>query len=161
VLLFLLGCLVTLVLTIAGNLLTPGMKPLWATVTSWSRRGVESQTRQQLKVLQVNLDQLNRFEASDRDLYLYLFRWLLAIIAFLVAAFACAFLATSSSVVTPKGREELTKASFTFLIFSLVCCVVVLGHCGDYTVAGTQKKKAELEDSIAKLVATLPGGVIH
>ena len=66
---------VTLVLSIAANLLTPGMKPLWATVVSWTRRSAEPQTRQRIKVLQTNLDQLSRFQASDRDFYLYLFRW--------------------------------------------------------------------------------------
>jgi hypothetical protein len=81
-----LGCLGTIALSITANLLTPGMYPLWATVVSWTRRGLEAQTRQKLKVLQAELDRLNRFQASDRDLYLYLFQFLLAIIGFLVAA---------------------------------------------------------------------------
>jgi len=152
---FLLGCLVTIVLGIAANLLTPGLKPLWATVVSWSRRGLEASIRQKLNVLQFQLDQLNRLKASNKDLYLYFFRWLLGIIAFLVASFACALLAIVG-MITPEARVELTTASLVFLIFALVSCVVVLGMCGDYTVAGMGKKTAELEANIAKLTATLP-----
>jgi hypothetical protein len=154
-LMFLAGCLVTLVLGIAANLLTPGMKPLWETVVSWSRRGQESQTRQQLKVLQVNLDQLNRFESSERELYLYLFRWLLGIIALLVAALACA-LVTVVGTVTPADRVALAQLSLVFAIFALVSCVVLLWACSDFTVAGIQKRKTKLASAIAKLTATLP-----
>jgi hypothetical protein len=50
-------CLVTLVLSITANLLTPGMRPLWATMVSWQRRGLASQTRQNLKMVQSHLDQ--------------------------------------------------------------------------------------------------------
>lgn len=152
-LMFLVGCFVTLVLSIAANLLTPGMKPLWATVVSWSRRSAESQTRQNIKVLQGNLDRLNRFQASDRDLYLYLFRWLLGIIALLVAAVACAF-STLTLTITPEARLELTKASFAFAILALALCLVILGS--DFTVAAILKSKAKLEAGIAKLTATLP-----
>ena len=121
-----------------------------------SRRGVESQTRQNLKVLQNSLDHLNRFKDSERDLYLYLFRWLLSIIAFLVAAAGCAFFVIVGVTPTPHGFEELTKASFLFLLFALVSCVVMLRFCGNYTIAGMQKEAARLEAAIAKLRATLP-----
>jgi hypothetical protein len=154
-LMFLLGSLVTVALGIVANLLTPGVKPLWATGISWARHGMEAQTRQKLKVLRVELDQLNRFKASDRDLYLYLFRWVLGIIALLVAAIVCAFVSMADTI-TSEDRLQLVRVSLFLLLVSLISSVVILRYCSDYTVAGTEKKIATLEATIAKLKATLP-----
>jgi hypothetical protein len=64
-----------------------------------------------------------------------------------------AFLAFGGA--TPDIRKWLADASFTFLIFALACCAVLLRHCSECTVAGMQKKRVKLEGEVAKLNAAL------
>jgi hypothetical protein len=81
----LVGMLIGLVMSIVANLLTPFMKPLWGKFLALQERGQRAQLQQEIKTHQRELDQLNRFKASERDLYLDLFRWLLGIIALFFA----------------------------------------------------------------------------
>lgn len=85
---FLLGSLVTVVLGITANLLTPKMKPLLAMFRSVQQRGEHSQIRQHIRQLQAELDRFNRFKASERAFYVYLFQWLFGILGISVAAAA-------------------------------------------------------------------------
>lgn len=102
-----------------------------------------------MKVLQVQLDQLNRFRASDRDLYLYLFQWLLTIICSIAAAGACAVIAAADS------DKRLYTLGLVFLMLAVVSTLVLLPFCGSVTTVGIMKKTAKLEADIAKLQARL------
>jgi hypothetical protein len=147
----LLGILIGLVTGIAANLLTPLAPRLWITLVSMQRHGYQAQIQQKIKTLQFNLDQLNRFGASDRDLYLYLFQWLLGIISIIVTAIACAVIAVTTS------EERLFTVSLALLILAAVSSLVILLFCHDVTATGIQKKTAKLEADISKLRAKLPG----
>jgi hypothetical protein len=146
----LLGILIGLTTSVIGNLVTPLIKPLWAKFLSLQQRGMQSQIRQQVKVLQTSLDQINHFRASDRDLYLYLFRWLLAIIAAFTAAVGVTLFAVA--------RPDLRLFNFSLILFllAITLSLVILWTCRDFTTAGMEEKTAKLERDIAKLIAKLP-----
>ena len=110
---------------------------------------MQSQIRQQVKVLQTSLEQINRFRASERDLYLYLFRWLLAIIA----AFTAAVGVTLFAVARPDLR--LFNLSLILFVLAITLSLVILWTCRDFTTAGMEKRTATLERDIAKLIAKL------
>ncbi len=94
----LLGFLLGLVGGVIANLLTPLMKPLWVKLHSLQQRGHQAQIRQQVKVLQTQLDQLNaRKVTPEKDLYLELFQWSLGIFSIFVAGVACAFIGMTSA----------------------------------------------------------------
>ena len=154
IILLLLGFLLGIVASIAGNLLTPSMTPLWAKFRSLQRSGYKARIREELKPLQVQLDQLNRFKESERDLYLYLFQWSLSIIAFVVAGVACAFVARSLEM-SPASQELLLSASLALLLVAVISCLVTVWSSFDYTSTGMQKRIARLEANIAKLTAKL------
>src|SRR6266540_1417771 len=111
-LLFLLGVLVTVLAGVAANLLTPFAKPLWAWVRSVMHRSERATIEQEIRTRQAQLKQLDRFRNSDRDLYLYLFQWLLGIATMFVAAVGCAILAA-----TTLYERLFLNLSFLFLIF--------------------------------------------
>jgi hypothetical protein len=151
---FLLGSLVTVALGIIANLLTPGMKPLWATIHSLQRRGAQSQIRQKIKQLQAELDRFNRFKASERAIYVYLFQWLFGIIGISVAAAACALVATV--LVSAEARRLAVNASLILSLAAVTSCFVMVASCTEVTAAGIQKKIGKLERDIATLTAKLP-----
>jgi len=145
----LIGILIGLTTSVIGNLVTPLTKPLWSKFVSLQHRGTQSQIRQQVKVLQTSLEQINRFRASERDLYLYLFRWLLAIIA----AFTAAVGVTLFAVARPDLR--LFNLSLILFVLAITLSLVILWTCRDFTTAGMEKRTATLERDIAKLIAKL------
>ena len=147
---YMLGIITGVVAGIIANLLTPSMKSLWGKLLSMQERNYRAQIQQEIQPLQYELDQLNRFRASERDLYIYLFRWLLGIMSIFVAAVACGLVAVGNSVA------KLLLVSLALLILAAVTTLVLLFWCGNFTAIGMQKRTAELEGKIAKLGAKLP-----
>jgi hypothetical protein len=153
---FLLGSLVTVVLGIIANLLTPTMKPLWAMLRSVQQRGEHSQTRRKIKQLQAELDRFNRFTTSERAIYMYLFQWLFGILGISVAAAACGFVAPM--LVSADARSVVANASLILSLAAATCCFIMVWFSGEVTATGIQKKMSKLEDSISKLRTKLPSG---
>jgi len=60
-------------------------------------RGYRAQVQLRIRVLEADLERLNRLKASDRDLYLYLFRWVLGIISIFVVAVTCGIIGFANS----------------------------------------------------------------
>jgi hypothetical protein len=143
----LLGIFIGVVTSIVGNLLTPFVRPIWGRFAAIQARGYRARIEQQIKVLQVELDQLDRFNASDRDLFLYLFRWLLSIIAVFVAALTCGFLGVTSV------QPGLSLAALILLVLAAVMALVVVSWCGYLTTHRTAERTSQLHDQIAKLKA--------
>jgi hypothetical protein len=113
---FVLGILLTIVLGIIANLLTPGVRPLWATLSL-------RQTRQNIKVLERQLEQYRRFKASERAIYVYLFQWLFSIIGLGCGAGACAVIAAFTA--KQDVREFTAPLGLALLVVTAVCCLVV------------------------------------
>lgn len=154
---FLLGILFTLVTGIIANLLTPLAPPLWRKVLIWQQHGQHAQVRQRLKVAQGELDLLSRRRSgSDRELFLYLLRWLLSIVALFALAAACVFIAATSPDVAAIARQRLLLASLVCLVASIVLSIFLLLECGRLTEAGLEKRTSALKTEIARLVAKLP-----
>ena len=153
---FLLGSLVTVALGIIANLLTPQMKPLWAMLRSLQQRGEHSQIRQRIKQLQAELDRFNRFKASERAIYVYLFQWLFGILGISVAAAACAFVAPM--FVSADARSLAANASLILSLAAVTCCFIMVWASAEVTAAGIQEKISKLEDAISKLRTKLPSG---
>jgi hypothetical protein len=152
----LLGVLIGLVTGIVANLLTPFVKPLWARFRTLQTHGYHSQLRQQLKVLQNDLDQHNRYTTgSNRDLLLFLFQWLVAVLAVFGVAAACAFLGLALDAAEAI-RAKLLTASLVCVILATVMSMVILVQCRDFTSSGAPRKRASLELRLAKLRAKLP-----
>jgi hypothetical protein len=131
------------------------MGPLWGKALSLQRSGRQAQIREQLKPLRMNVDQLNRFRDSERDLQVYLFQWLVNIIAFIAAAIACALVARSLVGISTKSQQELLTASLVLLLTAVISSLVMLRASFDYTAAGSAKRLAKLEGQIAKLTDQL------
>jgi len=143
------GSLLTLALTIAGNLLTPNVKLWWAMLLALNQRGYEARLREQIKPLQASVDQLDRFRASERDLHVFLFQWTVGILAFFVVGVACAIGGNLNS------DAELVRLGLLLLLVATVTALVILWSAGDFTVAGMEKKTAQLKSEIAALTSKL------
>jgi len=151
----LLGVLLGFVASVIANLVTPFMKPLWVRLLSLSRRGYQAQIRQQIQVLQTQLDQLNaRKAAPEKDLYLELFRWSSAGFAAFVGGVACALIAMAGPDSDP-ARSFLLNAALILITTAVAFSMVMVTYSRDLTSAGMLKKTAKLEADIAKLTAKL------
>jgi polyferredoxin len=148
-----LGSILTIVLGIVANLLTPTVKPLWAGFLDIQRRGRDAETRKKIAQLQGELDRVRRFGQSERDLVLYLFRWLLGIIAIFGAAAVFAMVAVFTNVAS--ARSLLLNVSLVLFLTTGVAAFVMLVWCGHLTSVGLPKYIAKLEANIAGLRATL------
>jgi hypothetical protein len=152
----LLGILIGVVGSIVGNLLTPFVKPVWMRLVILQQHGYQASVRQQIKVLQNQIDQLNRRKTgSDRDLVVYLFQWLLAIFSVFVLAVTCYFLAVTAPDATDLVRRRLLLASEVCLVGAIVLCGAILAECRYLSEKGMQKRTVQLETEIAKLNAKL------
>jgi len=154
---FMLGVIFTLFLNILGNLLTPNRPSLLRAIAAGLRHGRRSQVRQQLAALQKQLNEATRRSASsDRELFLYLVRWFLAIFSAFSLSAALAFIAMTVVDVTPLGRQRILMVSLGCLMLSSIMSCVMLDYCRHLTEAGSRKRIAALQNSIAKLTAKLP-----
>jgi uncharacterized membrane protein YeaQ/YmgE (transglycosylase-associated protein family) len=153
-LLLLLGFLLGIVSSVVGNLLTPWTPRLWARVLSLQRSGRQAQIRQQLIPLRSELEQLNRFRESERDVQVYLFQCLLTIIAVIAGAFACALVASAVGI-SIRAQGNLLTASLVCLLTAVISSLIVLRASFHYTATGSAKRIAKLESEIAKLNAQL------
>jgi hypothetical protein len=153
----LLGILLGLVTSIIGNLLTPFTKPLWLRLTLLQRQSERAAIRERLQTLHKELEQINRRQAgSDRDLFLYLFKWVLGIFAVFVAAIACALVyLVQPPDITFVARQRLFTAALVCLIGSLGMSILVLMEARYLTVDGLRQRKEYLEREIAKLTGKL------
>ena len=123
---------------------------------SLSKRGYQAQTRQQIRVLQSQLDQLTaRKAAPEKDLYSELFQWSLGIFSIFVAGIACTFLGATSSDVSDIVRGRLLYAALVFFIAAVVMSLTMVNYSRDLTSTGMRKKTTKLEAQIAKLVSKL------
>src|SRR4051812_34009618 len=114
----LLGILIGVVGSIVGNLLTPFIGPLWRWLRTQQEHGYHSQLRQQIKVLENELDFHRRLTTGPiKDLALYLLQWILGIIGVFILAATCLFLAISLADVTDRTRRNLR-------LFSLLCLIL-------------------------------------
>jgi hypothetical protein len=152
----LLGVLLGFVASVIANLVTPFMRPLWVKLLSLQRRGYHAQIRQQIKALQIQLDQLNARKAGpEKDLYLELFQWSLGIFSIFVAAVACAFLGMTASDASVIVRDRLFKWALIFLTSAVVLSLFMVSYGRGLTSKGMEKRIAKLEADIAKLTAKL------
>ena len=93
-----LGIVIGLATSVVANLLTPLVtRRLWPALVAMQRSGERAQIRQEIERLQAQLDQLERFKLSDREVYIYLFQWLLGIMCSIAVAIGFAIEATISS----------------------------------------------------------------
>jgi hypothetical protein len=120
------------------------------------QRGEHSQIRQEINQLQAELDRFNRFKASERAIYVYLFQWLFGILAISVAAAACAFAAPM--LVSADARSLAANASLILSLTAVTCCFIMVWSAAEVTAAGIQEKISKLEDAISKLRTKLPSG---
>lgn len=156
----LLGILIGLVSGIVANLLTPFAAPLWSTLVTLQRHGYHANIRQQIKVHQNQIGELTRRHAgSNRDLFLYLLKWLLTIFATFTLAVACTFVAMTSSEVNDLARRRLLFASLACLIGTIVLTIFLLAECRNLTETGVRKRIAKLESDIVKLTRKLPSEI--
>jgi hypothetical protein len=147
---YLVGILIGIFASIVANLLTPFMKPLWGKFMALWVWGHRAQLGQQIKVLQAQLDQLNRFKASERDLYLYLFRWLLGIISIFAAALPCGVIGFANS------QPPLIMAALVLLFFAAIATLVLLSSCNNLTTDGMEEKTVWVRNKIAQHRAKVP-----
>jgi uncharacterized membrane protein (DUF106 family) len=153
--LLLLGVLLGFVASVIANLVTPFMKPLWMKLVSLQRQGYQAQVRQQIKVLQTQLDRLNARRAGpEKDLYLELFQWSLGSFSAFVGGIACALIATVGST-SDRARGFLLNAAMGLLIVAVVVSLVMLNYSRELSSTGMLKKAAKLEADLAKLTAKL------
>jgi hypothetical protein len=140
-----------IVTSVAGNLLTPWSRRFSAGIASLGRRSMRGQIEQTIKPLQSELDQLKRFSASDRDLYLYLFRTVLAIITFCIGGLALLVL-SNTTVVNPRYFSL-----FSFLLFAVAAMMssIMVTSSRHYSTIGMPKRTARLQEEIAELQAKL------
>jgi len=149
------GILIGLVTGIVSNLLTPMAVPLWRLLVSLPRRGYQGQMRREIKIMQTELDRLNRHKAaSDRDLYLYLFQWSSSIFTLFVAGVACAFMGNLPDT-DATDRPRFFAAALIFFIAAVIVSLISVGHSKVLTTEGIRKRTAQLEAGIAKLTTKL------
>jgi len=153
----LLGILIGLATSVFGNLLTPIVKSWWAAFSAWNTRGYHSSIRQQIKVLDNQREQILRHQAeSNRDFFLYLSQWFLAIVTSFVLACACAFIAFTGADVTPPARANLVIFTLMCLIATLLLGLIMMSECRTLTSRGITKTLATIDEKKAKLVTQLP-----
>jgi hypothetical protein len=150
--LLLLGYLAGILSGITANLLTPLTQRLWIAWRSFSQKSQRAQIQQQIKPLQRELDQLEHFRLSQRDLYLYLFRWLLGIASLFIGSVACVVLSISTR---PGLQPGFLLASLVLLISAAVSTLVMLLYAAHWTTTGTPKRIARLKADIERLTAKL------
>ena len=145
----LLGILIAIFTGIISNLLTPYLKPLWRKFTAMQERGHRAQLEKEIREFQAELDRRSRLQASDKDLYLHLFRWLLGILSFFAAAGLCGVLGFANK------EPELIKGALVLLIIASGATLGILGYCGTLTTEGMEKRTAQLQKEIAQRKAQL------
>jgi hypothetical protein len=141
-------------LGIVGNLLTPYVRVGWARLSIWRERGFQAQLRQQIKVVERDLDDHNRLSSSTHDLLILLFQILLGVFALFVLASTCAFIAASTDV-SQENRQELFEAALLLWILSATLSFVFVVKCSSYRESGAKKRRAALEAQLSKLKSQL------
>jgi hypothetical protein len=151
---FALGVILTLTTGILANLLTPYVGPFWRRLRALQHKGHQSQLRQQIRVLQLDLDDHNRLSRSTHDLVVLLFQILIGVFAVFVVACTCAFIALSTDV-SEHNRRELLKGALVLWILAVSLSAVFVVKSYYYTEAGAKKRRAALEAEIAKIFSKL------
>ena len=142
----LLGIVIGLATSVVANLLTPLVtRRLWPALVAMQRSGERAQIRQEIERLQAQLDQLERFKLSDREVYIYLFQWLLGIMCSIAVAIGFAIEATISS------SSRLQSLALASLAAAVMLTLVILVTSRDFTSERIYRRAAQLEAKIAGL----------
>ena len=151
----LLGIFIGLTTSIFGNLLTPYVWRLPGAVRGLFQRSYHAQVRQQIKVIENRLKQLERFE-NQRDVIVYLFQWTLGILLLAVLAATCIFIAITAPDATERVRRYVLLLGEACFVGAIITAVLISIESFDLTEAGLTKRRTKLKSELSKLVAELP-----